>query len=216
MRYTALLFAALAGPLHAQDAITALQRAERAYQALETLEAEFTQVIVNPMLGGPELSQGILFLEPPSRFAMRFSDPVGDRIVADGVWLWAFTPSSVPDQVIRQAIPKRGAATPNLLAQFMDRPLEHYRPFYVEADTVAGELVDVVRLIPRFDDAPFREATISVSRTSGLLRRIALREVSGQQRTLVFVRLRDNVAIPDAELRFTVPSGVRVVTPGDL
>ena len=28
---------------------------------------------------------------------------LGERVVADGEWLWAFAPSSVPDQVIRPA-----------------------------------------------------------------------------------------------------------------
>ncbi|MCH8841319.1 MAG: hypothetical protein IH831_11745, partial [Planctomycetes bacterium] len=63
---------------------------------------------------------GVLFLVPPDRFAMRFEEPEGDRIVADGEWLWAYTPSTVPDQVIRQPIPRFGVATPNLFGQFVD------------------------------------------------------------------------------------------------
>ena len=213
MRYLAFSLLLAASPLNAQGAISALERAEQTYHTLETLTAEFTQTIVNPMLGGPEVSRGTIYLVPPSKFAMRFSDPPSDRIVADGTWLWAYSPEAVPGQVIRQAIPRRGAASPNLLAQFVDRPLEHYRAGYVGEETLGGETVDVVRLLPRTSDVPFRQAEIAISRETGLVLRVAVREVSGQQRTIVFEQLRVNQPVPAAELRFDVPDGVRIVTP---
>ncbi len=208
-----LLTAALVSPHATQDAMSALTRAETAYHRIETLQAQFSQTISNPMLGDPEESRGTLFLVPPSRFAMRFSEPAGDRIVVDGTWLWAFTPSTVPDQVIRQPIPNRGAASPNLLAQFVDRPLEHYRASYVGEETVNGEVVDVVRLAPRYEDLPFRMAEIAIARSTGLILRLKVRERSGQQRTIVFENLKLGEPIAESELTFAVPDGVRIVTP---
>jgi outer membrane lipoprotein carrier protein len=214
VRYEAVVFVGLlASPVSAQDAMSALSRAESSYARLETLQAEFTQTIVNPMLGDPEVTHGTMYLAPPSRFAMRFKEPEGDRIVADGKWLWAYTPSSIPDQVIRQPIPNRGAATPNLLSQFVIRPLEHYRASYLGTDSLHGELVDVVSLTPRREDVPFREAEIAVARSTGLLLRLMVRERSGQRRTLVFQRVRTGLQIAESELSFAVPAGVRVVTP---
>jgi outer membrane lipoprotein carrier protein len=213
MRLGLALLALAASPLGAQEAVPALRLAEDTYSRIETLRATFTQTIVNPMLGGPEVSRGILFIAPPSRFAMRFTDPEGDRIVADGTWLWAYAPSTVPGQVIRQPIPTAGAATPNLLAQFVVQPLEHYRASYVSEDNVGGEIVDVVQLIPRREDASFREAEISIARNTGLIMRLAVRELSGQRRTLVFSAISAGIAIAESELSFAVPEGVRVVTP---
>jgi outer membrane lipoprotein carrier protein len=208
---TALLLAA--APLTGQDAVTALRVAEDTYAGLETLRAEFSQTIVNPMLGGPETSSGTLFIAPPSRFAMRFNEPQGDRIVADGTWLWAYTPSTVPGQVIRQPIPTAGAATPNLLSQFVVRPLEHYRVSLVGVDSARSVRADIVRLIPRNEDAQFRQAEITIARDTGFILRLAIRELSGQMRTLVFSEIESEIAIPDDELSFAVPAGVRVVTP---
>lgn len=200
-------------PALAQDAETALARADSAYRRISTLRAGFHQTIENPMLGGPETARGTIFLEPPSRFGMRFTDPAGDRIVADGRWLWAFAPSSIPDQVIRQPIPESGAATPNLIAQFVERPLERYRATYRGTDAVGGHDVDLVELVPLAAGFPFRRATIAVARRDGLLRRIDVIEESGQRRTLVFDAISVNAAIPRAEFEFVVPKGVRVVTP---
>ena len=201
-----------AAPLPAQDAVSALARAQRAYDAMTTLRVEFTQTLINPMLGTPERSRGVLFLQPPGRFAMRFTEPAGDRIVADGTWLWIYTPSSVADQVIRQPIPKAGANTPNLFAQFVDHPLERYGATYVGADTVGGEAVDVVRLVPRKPDMPFTRADLAIAQSDGWPRRLSLVEESGQHRVLVFDRPTVNQGVPPAELRFTVPHGTRVIS----
>ena len=209
---TALLVAGVP-TLAAQDAATALERAELAYRNLTTFTAEFEQTLVNPMLGAPETTSGVLFLEPPGRFAMRWTDPDGERVVADGEWLWAFAPSSVPDQVIRQAIPQSGPSSPQLMAQFVDRPEERYVATYVGEALVKGELTDVLHLTPRRDGLPFSDAEIAVGRGDGLLRRIAVTEVSGQKRTLVLSGLGVNVRIPESELEFEVPNGVRIVTP---
>jgi outer membrane lipoprotein carrier protein len=195
------------------DVSSVLARAEAAYRELRSLRAEFEQTIVNPMLGDPETSRGTLYLMPPSRFAMKFADPEGDRIVADGEWLWAYTPSTVPGQVIRQAVPQAGAATPNLFAQFVERPLERYQATSAGADTVAGEAVDLVTLVPKVAGLPFRRVTIAVSRRTGLLRRLAITEESGQRRTLVLTSLTPNAPVPPREVRFEVPRGVKVVSP---
>jgi outer membrane lipoprotein carrier protein len=197
----------------AQDAPAALARAERVYAAVKSVRADFEQTITNPMLGGPETSRGTLYLVKPDRFAMRFADPAGDRVVADGTWLWAYTPSTVPNQVIRQPIPASGAATPNLFAQFVERPLERYEVTALGRDTVAGDPVELVRLVPRVSGLGFRRATIAISERSGWIRRVAIVEESGQRRTLVLTAVSPDVAIPAGEVQFTPPRGAKVVTP---
>lgn len=213
LTYPLVALLAAAAPLAAQDAATALDRAERAYRATNTLTAEFAQILVNPMLGDPEVTRGLLFLDPPERFAMRWTQPEGERVVADGRWLWAFAPSSVPDQVIRQSIPRYGPSSPQLIGQFVDRPLQRYDARYVGEETVGGEATDVVYLVPKRDDMPFRDAEIAIARSDGMLRRIKVTEASGQRRTLVLANLRANAPIPAAELRFDVPDGVRIIEP---
>jgi outer membrane lipoprotein carrier protein len=165
------------------------------------------------MLGDPETSRGMLFLVKPDKFAMRFSDPAGDRIVADGTWLWAYTPSTVPGQVIRQPVPTSGATTPNLFAQFVERPLERYEATWVGRDTVIGEPVEVVTLVPRSRGLGFRRATVAISERTGWLRRVEIVEDSGQRRTLVLTGLAPDASVPAAEVTFPVPRGTKVVTP---
>ena len=199
--------------LSAQTAESVLERAERAYRRAGTFQADFVQIIVNPMLGGPEETDGTLALDPPNRFAMHFTEPAGDRIIADGTWLWIYAPSSVEGQVIRQPIPTQGPASPNLIAQFVERPLERYEVTYIGRDSVRGHAVDVVRLVPHDRDFPFRSAELAIDRETGLLRRLGLVEAAGQGRTLVFRNVRTGGRIPGGVFTFEIPQGVKVVTP---
>lgn len=213
MRSLGVLAALLwAGSAAAQDAETALQRAQEAYRRTTTLRATFTQTIRNPMFRGePRVAEGTLFLEPPNHFAMRFTNPDGDRIVVDGQWLWIYAPTDAPGQVIRRPVPRAGAASPNLMAQFVDRPTDRYSVGFNGADTVGGVPVDVLTLTPLRPDVPFRSAEIAVARSDGVLRRITVVERSGQHRTLVFTSIERNVPLPEDVFRFVVPDGVKVV-----
>ncbi len=197
--------------LPAQDPWPALDRASQTYQTVTSLSAEFVQVITNPMIGTPDTTHGRLYQMRPSRFAMRFTDPKGDRIVADGRFLWLYTPSTTPGQVIRSRIPEYGTTGPNLIGQFVEQPRERYTAHYVRADSLDHTLVDVIRLMPKAHDRPYSEAVIWVGREDGLVHRLDLTEASGQERTVILRKLQVNGGVPGRELTFSPPSGVRVV-----
>jgi outer membrane lipoprotein carrier protein len=200
-----LLLAAL------QDPGPILDRASATYQTIQTLSAEFVQVVANPLLGAPDTTRGKLYQMRPNRFAMRFTHPRGDRIVADGRHLWLYTPSTTPGQVIRTAIPSVGTTGPNLIAQFVERPRERYRARYLRVDSLAGRMTDVVALVPRGTDLPYSEAVVWIDREDGLLRRVDIVEMSGQRRTLLFDKLAVNRGVPGREFTFSAPAGLRVV-----
>ena len=194
-----------------QDPGPALDRASAAYQTVRTLSAVFTQVIDNPLIGAPDTTRGKLYQMRPSRFAMRFTHPRGDRIVADGRHLWLYTPSTTPGQVIRTAIPSSGTTGPNLIGQFVERPRERYQARYVRTDSLAGRLTDVVALVPRARDLSYSEAVVWIDRSDGLVRRIEIEETSGQHRTLVLNQVVVNRGVPGREFIFSPPAGLRVV-----
>ena len=198
--------------LPAQDPGPILDHASASYQTIRTLSAEFTQVITNPMLGAPDTTRGKLYQMRPSRFAMRFTHPRGDRIVADGRHLWLYTPSTTPGQVIRTTIPATSTSGgPNFIGQFVERPRERYRARYVRADSIAGRATDVVELVPKTDDLPYSNAVVWIDREDGLVRRVEIEETSGQHRTLVLAKLAVNQGVPDREFTFSPPAGLRVV-----
>ena len=200
----------LAGP-QAPDPWPVLDRASATYQSTSTLSADFVQIVENPLVGAPDTTRGKLYQMRPSRFAMRFAVPKGDRIVADGRYLWLYTPSTTPGQVIRAKIPTVGTTGPNLIGQFVEHPHERYRASYRRADSLPEGMVDVVALVPTRDDQPYSAAVIWVGRTDGLVRRLEITEASGQLRTVTLSRLKVNAGVPGREFTFSPPSGVQVV-----
>jgi outer membrane lipoprotein carrier protein len=197
----------LAAPAPQQDPWPTLDHAAAVWDTVRTLSADFVQIITNPMIGGPDTTRGRLFLEPPARFAMRFRDPAGDRIVADGRALWLYTPSTTPGQVIRTAIPALGGTGPNLLAQFLERPRERYSARWSRAEGAD----DVVSLRPRDPGAPYLETLLWIGRDDGLVRRMEIAEATGQRRVIALTGVRVNGGVDRREFSFAPPAGVRVV-----
>jgi len=195
----------------AQDPAPILDRASASFDTVRTLQADFVQVVENPMLGDPDTTRGKLFQRRPNYFAMRFSEPKNDRIVADGRRLWLYTPSTTPGQVIRTQIRGSGTTGPNLIGQFVEHPRERYDAAYIRADSLPDGPVDVITLTPRAKDLPYSAATVWIAKRDGLVRRIDLVETSGQRRTITLRQLSVNRAIAAREFRFSPTSGVRVV-----
>ena len=199
--------------LTVQDPWPILDKASQAYQTARTLSADFVQIVDNPLIGGPDTTRGKLFQSRPNYFAMRFTQPQGDRIVADGRRLWLYTPSTTPGQVIRTAIPGTGTTGPNLIGQFVERPRERYTARYLRSDSLPDGAVDVIVLVPRAPapDLPYSEAAVWIGRRDGLVRRIDIVETSGQRRTIILQNLAVNRGVPSREFRFSPPAGSRVV-----
>ena len=192
------------------DPFAVLARARAAYDTIHTLRADFMQIVDNPMVGAPDTTRGVLYQEPPSRFTMNFTHPRGDRILADGTYLWIYTPSTTPGQVIRTALPEGGGTGPNLIGQFVEHSEERYRARFVRADSSAAGVTDVIHLEPIRTGQPYTAVDVSITR-EGLVTGLDITETSGQRRVLVFARHRLNGAVPGGTFRFTPESGVRVV-----
>ena len=195
----------------AQDAQAIVGRSSRVYRSLASLSADFVQVIDNPMIDSAE-SRGTLIQAGPSKLSMRFSDPKGEAVIVDGSHVWVYTPSTVPGQVLRLAVPSGGPVYGyNLLAWLLDRPAERYTAKYLEQAKLGGRTLDVIQLTPAVPDLPFDRAVIWLDRQDGLPRRLEITEKSGAVRSLALSNLKVNRRVPDATFKFAVPSGVRIV-----
>ncbi|HEX9755847.1 MAG TPA: outer membrane lipoprotein carrier protein LolA [Gemmatimonadales bacterium] len=196
--------------LAAQDADAIASRASRIYRGLASIQADFHQVIEDRMIGTQE-SKGQLIQAGDAKLVMRFSDPKGDEIVIDGDYVWLYTPSTTPGQVIRTPVSHDPVYGPNVLARILDRPTERYRVSHLRADTLGDLVVDVLEFVPNVGDPLFRRAVIWFDRRDGLPRRLELDEMTGVRRTLDLSRIRVNVPVSAGTFTFKVPAGVRVV-----
>lgn len=214
MRRALLLLALLAVPAavtaQQQDGEQVAARAARVYRGLSSLTADFTQVIEDEALGRLE-ARGTLVQAGQNKLAMRFTDPKGDAIVVDGRYVWVYTPSTTPGQVIRAPLPSGPVYGFNLLAWLLDRPTERYRITYLRRDFVDFAQVDVLEFIPLSSEMPFRRAVMWIDRESALPRKLEIEEEPGAMRTLSLAKLKMNQQVGQKTFRFDVPSGVRVI-----
>jgi outer membrane lipoprotein carrier protein len=194
-----------------QDPVTIVRKAGAVYRGLTSLQADFVQVIKDPVLGDTLTSRGKLYQAGDNAFAMRFSDPPNEAIVIDGQYVWVYTPSTTPGQVIRMRMETDPVYGVNLLARILDRPAERYTNTWVRTDSVGGRRVEVVSIVPRGANVNFTRAILWLDREDWLPRRIELEESPGVWRVLTLVRVRPNAPIDRQLFVFTRPPGVRIV-----
>jgi outer membrane lipoprotein carrier protein len=200
------------GTAAAQTPSAVLDRAVKAYENVKTLRATFSQTITNPLLGATVTSTGEVVQRRPSQVSVRFTDPAGDRIVADGKWVWFYLPSSTPGQVIRTRIAPGSQGSPDLTAQFLETPKSRFNVTDRGRDAVNGRPARVLSLVPKEGvDAPFTKAVIWVDSADALIRQFELTEPSEIVRRVTIKTVTLNPPVSASAFTFTPPSGTKVI-----
>ncbi len=189
----------------------ALSKAVAAYADVRTARATFEQTITNPLVGSKLNSRGEFEQRRPNKFAFRFSDPKGDRIVSDGKYVWVYLPNSQPDQVIRIALAAGGAGSLDLISEFFDSPKSRYAVKDGGAATIEGKAARAVLLTPTRRDASFLKATVWIDVSDGTLLQFEAEEPSGITRRVRITSFTPNVDVSASAFVFKPPKGARVV-----
>lgn len=212
-RLSALVLAvcALAASLGAQGQQTdsLIDRAARSIAAGHTLRALFDQTLTNPDTRQVRTSHGEFVQQGPSKFAFRFSDPAGDAIVADGMAIWVYLPSTARGQALK--LPIAQGAQLDLLSQLLTNPRVTYKVSEGAQEEIASRAVSVLTLIPKAASAPFTKATLWIDREDASVRQLEAVEPSGLIRRIRFRDIRSDVDLPRDALTFVVPPNVKVI-----
>lgn len=208
----ALVFAPC--PSKAQDPDAVIKRAVAAWAKVTTLRATFEQTVTNPITGSSLTSKGELQQRKPSRLAISFTDPAGDRIVADGQHVWIFLPSATPGQVIKMTNAEAGAANTDLIGQFLNTPRGRYDVADLGLETVGGRSARALLLTAKQGQSlPFIRAKVWVDAKDSFIRQFESTDANGVSRRVRLLTLRPNARVQSAAFTFSVPQGVRVVQP---
>jgi outer membrane lipoprotein carrier protein len=193
----------------APDATSILARAEKAYDAVRSLQADFVQDLTVPLLDQTQRSRGTMYHRRPDRFLMKFSDPAGDIVVADGKYLWMYYPSTDRKQVIRATLEEGGQGV-DLQREFLSNPTARFRATLDGTDAVGGRSADLLTLVPRQSSSPYRKIRLWVDRGDALVRRFEITEQNGTVRRLELRNLKTNVTLSDRLFTFSMPAGAEV------
>ena len=193
----------------APDPFAVLEEAGRVYRAAPAVCADFRQTLTVPLLGEDRTGRGRLCSQPPDRFAMRFAEPPGDLVVADGSWLWLYQPSTDAKQVLRSDL-VGGPRGIDFYREFLAEPRTKSRAEYRAREMLDGRAAHHLVLTP-VRPAPYRSAELWLDEGDGHVRKVVIREENGAVRTITLGRVEVGAPSPDF-FRFTPPAGVHVIT----
>lgn len=214
-RLALVLVASLALPAPASagpggDAEAILRAAAERYRALDGLCARFVQHLRVPLTGDERTSRGRICQRPPDRFLMRFTEPAGDVVVADGEYVWIHYPSTDPKQVLRRPMGEGGARF-DFYRRFVLAPTESHAVSYAGAVEVDGRPAHAVTLEPR-GPAAYASVRLWIDREDSLVRRVRITEENGTTRTLDLRELELDPELPEGTFEFEPPPGATVIT----
>ncbi len=199
-----------------QNPAAVFDRAVAAYAHVTTAQGSFEQSVTNPLTGTANLAKGDFVQQRPSRLSVRFTEPAGDRIVADGKWVWVYVPSSAPGQVIRMPVsdgrnsPAVGAVSIDFITQFLSGPTTRYVVTGAGPDTVGGRGTYIIVLVPRQTEQ-IAKAKLWVDDADGAVRQFEVTDQSGTVRHVRVIKESFNGAVNSSSFVFTPPPGVKVV-----
>lgn len=209
------LIAALSLPMlsSAQTVDATLDRAVSAYARVRTVRANMEQTLTNPLTGSTFRSKGQIQQRRPNRLEIRFTDPKGDRIVADGKFVWVYTPSTNPGQAFKLPLGVGGTGSTDLMAELFTNPRSRFTISEAGKRTAGSRTAHGLTLIPKVDaGAPvdFVKATVWVDSNDGIIREFEITDQSGIVRNVKLSSIKINPTIPGSAFVFSVPKGVQI------
>lgn len=188
----------------ANGADDAVARVAAYLGALETLSAEFVQVVRDRDGQIIDRSSGTLSLARPDRFRWDYRDPHEQTIVADGRKLWLYDADL--EQVTVRALEAGLGATPAMLLSGAGKVGDAFDSAGIERDGAWTW----ARLEPKQGGSDFEQVSLGFD-GAGELVAMELRDKLGQSTQVDFSHARRNVALDASLFRFAPPPGVDVI-----
>lgn len=187
-------------------------RAQAAWARVKTLRASFDQSLINPITGSAMESKGTLQQRKPNKLSISFTQPAGDRIVADGKFVWVFLQSATPGQVIKLANTDVGAASTDLIGQFLSTPRSKYDAADAGTEKVNGRTARALILTAKQGERlAFVRAKVWVDSADALIRQFESTDGNGITRKVKITAMSPNASVESDAFVFRVPAGVRVI-----
>lgn len=200
------------GPgLAAQEerALALLEEAGERYRDTQGFCADFKQALHVPLLRETTQSAGTLCQEKPNLFAMRFTDPMGDVLLADGESFWVYYPSSDPRQVLQFSMETQPGGV-DFHREFLETPGEKYELSYVGEEPLEGRSTHLIELVP-IQPSGFKDASIWLDSQRSLIIQAMIGMEDGSVRTVTLSQIQLDPPEDPGRFQFVVPDGARVI-----
>ncbi len=200
---TAPLLRAQAG-----DPAAAIAAIQRRYASIDSIRADFTQNYHAP--GMDQTESGIVTLKKPGLMRWEYKIPEVKLFIADGRDTYLYTPEDRQVLVRRFTLDDLRSTPIRLLLGEGDIRRDYVVSWEPgDGNRAAGVLR--LRLTPRASITEYEYVNLECTAGSYDMRRLVIRERTGNTSEFVFANLVTNVKVEPEQFRFKVPKGVEVV-----
>jgi outer membrane lipoprotein-sorting protein len=141
---------------------------------------------------------------------MRFTEPAGDAVVADGSHFWIYYASVNPGQVLKVPLdPALGGL--DFYREFLESPETKYDAVLEGREEVTGHATHRLRLVP-VERRGYSRARVWIDAESAMIRRVEVHEDNGTVREVELDAIRVDPPLAADAFTFRVPDGVRVIS----
>lgn len=192
--------AALAEP--ADDAAQALNRK---LSSISSLEADFTQIVMDGKGSTLQELSGTMKVKRPKMFSWMTQPPYPQTVISNGEIIWIYDEDL--EQVTVQKLDDRTGNTPALLLS--GDPAQLASSFDVSQKAINEQGRVRFALKPKSDEALFDVLTVVFDNQQ--LVSMDLTDSLGQKTAIDFKNVKTNTPIPDTQFEFEIPQGVDVI-----
>jgi chaperone LolA len=192
-----------AAPAADEEARDALRRAIVFHRQAEDIAFRFEAEVYTADLDKRDTYRGRLLLKDSTRFRLEIP---GGTYVSDGKSYWEYHPKN-KQVVVRDAAEMAGQPLPGeVLLRFLDS-----EPLSVKRVKSGGKEVLELRLDPARAMKNLDSLAVQLDRRDHSLRRIASRDVNGNESVYTLLSVKRNGGIKDREFAFSPPKGTETV-----
>jgi outer membrane lipoprotein carrier protein len=172
--------------------------------SLQTLNAQFLQVVRGKEGQITDRATGNLYIARPNRFRWDYREPYAQTIVADGRKLWLYDPDL--EQVTVRSLEQGLGATPAMLLSGSGKVADAFKAAGVE------QRADLTwcRLAPKQQGSDFERVSLAFDK-QGELAAMELLDKLGQTTTIEFSGVKRGSIVDASVFNFTPPPGADVI-----
>jgi outer membrane lipoprotein carrier protein len=185
---------------------TAIEDLDHFFRDLKTLQADFSQVVLDENLSPLEESAGRLWILRPDQFRWDYHPPFAQQIIADGSNVWIYD-VELEQATVREQYGALDGTPALLLSGRGDLELD----YYIYDLGLQGPIAWVL-LRPKVSSASFIEVQLGFQQN--ILRQIQLLDSMDHITRIVLTHVEENSTIPAKRFSFSPPAGVDVITGG--
>ena len=199
----ATMMLVLGAPVATQDTSPGVESFNRFFNEINTLEAQFTQIVLDENMTAVDDGHGTVWIKRPGRFRWNYAPPDAQEIVGDGERVWLYD-IELEQITVRNQAEALGRAPAILLAG-----TGNLEPTYAMQDIGRHGQVDWVSLIPEDPQSGFTEVRIGFE--ANRLRLMELVDTLDQRTRISFANLKENESLAEQIFQFIPPDGVDVI-----